>query len=95
VPPVVSRTGYAVVREATTNALRHGDGTIRLDVAVTGSAVDVKVVNGLPDGRTGRGGTGRGLAGMRERAAALGGEMTWGVEEGRWVVRARLPWEAS
>lgn len=96
VPPLVSRAGYAVVREATTNALRHGDGAIGIVVALDHDAVRIEAVNGLPTGRPGRvGGTGRGLAGMRERALALGGEMTWGIEGGRWVVRARLPRKAS
>ncbi|MCK6211346.1 hypothetical protein KZX45_12415 [Georgenia sp. EYE_87] len=94
VPPLVSRACYAVVREATTNALRHGDGSVGIAIELAGSAVGIEVVNGLAGGGAGSPGTGRGLAGMRERAVALGGEMTWGIEEGRWVVRARLPWEA-
>jgi len=95
VPPLVSRAIYAVVREATTNALRHGDSSIGIAIELASSAVEIEVVNGLAGGGVGSPGTGRGLAGMRERAVALGGQMTWGVEEGRWVVRARLPWEAS
>ncbi|MPV35646.1 sensor histidine kinase [Georgenia subflava] len=95
VAPLVSRAGYAVVREATTNALRYGDGTIGIAVETVGPAVEVEVVNGLGGGGAGHRGSGRGLNGMRERAVALGGEMTWGVEEGRWVVRVRLPGEAS
>lgn len=95
VPALVSRACYAVVREATTNALRHGDGSIGIAIELAGSAIGIEVVNGLAGERAGSPGTGRGLAGMRERAVVLGGEMTWGVEEGRWVVRARLPWEAS
>ncbi|PFG41056.1 signal transduction histidine kinase [Georgenia soli] len=95
VPHPVSRAGYAVVREAATNALRHGDGNIGIAIELAGSAVEIEVVNGLAGGGGGSPGTGRGLAGMRERALALGGEMTWGVQERRWVLRARLPWEAS
>ncbi|WP_043496472.1 sensor histidine kinase [Georgenia sp. SUBG003] len=53
VPPLVSRASYAVVREATTNALRHGDGSIVITIGVTGSAVEIEVVNGLSGGGSG------------------------------------------
>ena len=40
-------------------------------------------------------GGGAGLVGMRERAQALGGQLSAGAEEGRWVVHAFLPWPNS
>jgi signal transduction histidine kinase len=41
-----------------------------------------------------RGGGGRGIRGMTERATALGGELTAGPRPGRgFAVRARLPLE--
>ncbi|MCC2320683.1 sensor histidine kinase [Cellulomonas xiejunii] len=85
-----------ILGEALTNVLRHAPGatavevtlqrtptTVRLDVADTGGA------------RPGTGGgTGRGLVGMRERAALLGGHVEAGPRpEGGWRVRAVLPWE--
>jgi signal transduction histidine kinase len=93
VPPAVSREAYGIVREGITNALRHGDGRVDVVVALVDGFVELKVSNGLGSVRhTDRG---RGLAGMRDRAVALGGELTWGPQDGAWVVHARLPWEAS
>ena len=40
------------------------------------------------------GGTGYGLVGMRERAAALGGDLEAGPTPGGWRVTCRLPVEA-
>ena len=45
--------------------------------------------------RDGDPGSGRGLAGMRERAHAHGGDITAGPIGGGFTVRARLPLQAS
>ncbi|MBL1082501.1 histidine kinase [Streptomyces actinomycinicus] len=85
-----------IVREALTNALRYAPGAA--------AEVLVRRVNGLleltvenapprsaPQGAGGLG-AGRGVTGMRERAAAAGGELTAGpTPEGGWRVRATLP----
>jgi signal transduction histidine kinase len=91
-PAVVSREGYRLVQEALTNALRHAGPvpvTVRLAAGDDGLALTVD--NPLPpDGRrTGRGG--RGLRGMSERAALLGGQLTAGPDDGVWRLAARLP----
>lgn len=93
VPLAVSREAYGIVREGITNALRHGDGKADVVVALGDGFVELTVSNGL--GSAGRSDRGRGLAGMRDRAAALGGELTSGLRDGAWVVHARLPWEAT
>jgi signal transduction histidine kinase len=85
---------YRVVQEALTNALkyahgartvvrvRHGEREITVEVSTDGSG-----------SRTGSpGGSGRGLAGLRERVDALGGEFSAGQRAGGgFVVRARIP----
>lgn len=73
-----------------TNALRHGDGRVDVVVALTDALLELTVTNGLRSAATGRA---RGLVGMRDRAAVLGGELTWGARDGAWVVHARLPVE--
>src|SRR5690625_3643649 len=88
----VSREAYAIVREALTNALRHGDGDITLLGEVAEHTVALTVRNGQRVTGAGRGG--QGLVGMRERAEALGGSLTWGREGDRWSLRAVLPREA-
>lgn len=85
---------FRIVQESLTNALRHaGKGaraTVR--VGVDGDQLHIEVV----DDGTGRsswtGGSGRGLAGMRQRAELLGGHFEAGpAEDGGFRVRADIP----
>lgn len=81
-----------VVREATTNVLRHGDaGHCALRVRMREGRVVLTVENdgvaGTPDG-----GGGSGLAGLRERLAAVGGTLQAGhVGEDRFRLAAEVP----
>ena len=85
---------YRVVRESLTNALKHargssttvhvrrGDGEIAVEIGTDGT--------GSADASPG--GSGRGLAGLRERVGVLGGEFSAGHRDGGgFVVRARIP----
>ena len=87
---------YRVVQESLTNALKHAPGA-PVEILITGSAdqVEIQVSNGpasAPASGLERSGGGRGLAGMRERVAACGGEISLGpAEGGGWRVLARLP----
>lgn len=91
VPAVVSREAYRIAQEAVTNAARYGDGgEVALSVRVTPAALDLNVGNAVGP-RGARPGGGRGLAGMRERAATLGGTVRAGAEDGRWELAVRLP----
>lgn len=87
----VSREAYAIVREALTNALRHGGGGTEVTGEAHAHTVALTVSNDLRPGPIGR--AGRGLAGMRERAEGVGGSLTWGPDGHRWRVRAVLPRE--
>lgn len=82
-----SRAAFAIAREALTNALRHGDGPVTLDVAV--GADLVLTVENTTMGSAGE--RGRGLTGMRMRAHLAGGTCTWEEEGETWRVQARLP----
>lgn len=83
-----------VVTEALTNVLRHAPGTPRAEVAVRRgpSGLEVEV---LDDGGTRPGtggGSGRGILGMRERAALLDGRVEAGPRPGGgWRVHVVLP----
>jgi len=91
VPPAVSREAYRLAQEALTNALRHDPGgPIEVRLAVGSGRVTLEVGNTLRAG--GEPGGSRGLTGMRERVALLGGELDAGPYAGRWRVRAELPW---
>ncbi|MFJ7062504.1 sensor histidine kinase [Streptomyces griseobrunneus] len=95
-PPAIQAALGWVVREAATNVLRHGDPrhcVIRLTRAA--GAVVLEVEN---DGATdsaeaaGTSGGGSGLAGLRERLAALGGSLEAGAAgDGLFRVTATVP----
>jgi signal transduction histidine kinase len=89
----VHSAGYRIVQESLTNALRHADATdVRVRVARAGAAVTVEVADDGSGTARGAGGSGSGLAGMRERAAALGGSLEAGpAADGGWRVAATLP----
>jgi signal transduction histidine kinase len=91
VPAIVSREGYRIVQESLTNAARHARGQpVALQVAVTDDLLTIEVANPVHS-EGGVLGGGRGLAGMRERVAVLGGQMSAGREDGEWRVTVRLP----
>ncbi|WP_109779395.1 histidine kinase [Streptomyces sp. CG 926] len=89
---VQSALGW-VVREATTNILRHGDAQrclIRLTAEESGSVELVVENDGAPETPTGP--PGSGLAGLRERLAALDGTLQAGlVGDGRFRLLAQIP----
>jgi len=94
-PPQAQAALGWVVREATTNIIRHSDSTavrIDLDGGVAVGSVGLRIEN---DGVAGPGVEnqwGTGLTGLRERLVALGGDLAAGTESGgRFVVQARLP----
>ncbi|MFE2282835.1 sensor histidine kinase [Streptomyces sp. NPDC059443] len=86
-----------VVREATTNVLRHGDArscVIRLTAAPSGALTLVVENDGAP--KVPAGPPGSGLAGLRERLAVLDGTLEAGpVEGGRFRLRAEIPGPAA
>jgi signal transduction histidine kinase len=95
-PASVDLSGYRIVQEALTNALKHagparaivsvryGDGEVEIEVVDDGSAA------GNGDG------TGHGLLGIRERVAVHGGAFEAGRRTiGGYAVRARLPYDVQ
>jgi signal transduction histidine kinase len=100
VPAGVGLAAFRIAQEALTNVVRHADAgrvTVRLGYGPGELTVQVD-----DDGQGGRGvadagsraapGSGKGIAGMRERVRALGGEFEAGQRPGRgFRVRARLP----
>lgn len=79
VPSRVRELFAWTIREAVTNVVRHA-GASRCEVRLSPSSVEV-----LDDGCGGGGvpGDGQGLRGLRERAAALGGQVSAGPRPGR------------
>jgi two-component system, NarL family, sensor histidine kinase DesK len=93
VPPAVDAVLATVLREATTNVLRHATAkrcTIRL--STTGEAVRLHVSNDgvLSPGATGTGGAG--IGNLRARVEALGGRLTAGLDGGgRFELAVEIP----
>ncbi len=95
VPAGVELSAYRIVQEALTNALKHSPTWAAVCVRSEGAAVCIEVRNEqVPGATASAAATGRGLVGMRERAALHGGDLTAGREGDEWVVRARLPFVA-
>jgi signal transduction histidine kinase len=90
VPPQIVETAYRIVQEGLTNAFRYS-GCEQVWVHV--EADDVVEVTVLDDGAGAPAVDGHGIRGMRERAAAVGGEMYAGPRNDApgWQVRATLP----
>lgn len=85
---------YRVVQEALTNALKYARGS-RTSVQVRHGEREITVEVGTdgPGSQAGSpGGSGRGLAGLRERVDVLGGDFSADrLTGGGFVVRARIP----
>jgi signal transduction histidine kinase len=93
-PADVDLAAYRIIQEALTNTARHSgatEATVRVSYRDGTLVIDVDD-NGIPR-PPGRGnGPGHGIAGMTERAKALGGTLHAGPRpEGGFGVRARLP----
>ena len=94
-PTAVHLAAYRIIQESLTNVARHA-GRARVTVRVTydDAAVHVKIDNDgkAPSGGDSAIGTGSGITGMRERAAALGGDLSAGFRPGGgFRVSALLP----
>ncbi|WP_394813802.1 sensor histidine kinase [Streptomyces litchfieldiae] len=95
-PAPVDLAAYRIVQESLTNAARHsgaGRVTIRLAYGNGGLTLAVEDDGRGSAARSTSAGGGSGIAGMTERARAVGGELTAGPRpEGGFAVRAQLPY---
>lgn len=92
VPVSVGPTVVALLRECSTNVVKHGgaeDCLLRL--TVTDEEVELLVRNRMGRSAQQFPRSGFGVQGMRERVHRLGGTLEAGPHEGWWVVRASIP----
>jgi peptidoglycan/xylan/chitin deacetylase (PgdA/CDA1 family) len=94
IPRPVDHAAYRIAQEALTNAARHGRGSAEIVVTLSTERLELTVTNPLAPGRRAEGG-GHGLVGMRERATLLGGAFGARAENGRFRVRAVLPYDRA
>jgi two-component system sensor histidine kinase DesK len=86
-----------VVREATTNIIRHSDAaTVRIEVDLDpreqAPTAVLRIVNDHARPAGSGTGSGSGLLGLQERLSGLGGDLCWQAEPGdRFLVQARVP----
>ena len=92
-PAAIDLAAYRIVQESLTNVVRHA-GRASADVSIAYEPARV-VIEVTDDGRgasANGGGDGHGIAGMRERVNAVGGQIELGPRNGRgFRVRATLP----
>jgi signal transduction histidine kinase len=95
--PGVELAAYRIVQEALTNARRHAPGAaVDVELHHADHALAVRIRDNGPGPPQAAPDGGHGLAGMRERAAAVGGELCTGeAPGGGFLVIARLPAEAE
>jgi signal transduction histidine kinase len=90
--PGVELAAYRIVQEALTNARRHAPGAaVDVELHYAGDALELLIRDNGP-GPPARPAGGLGLTGMRERAAAVGGDLRTGAAPGGgFLVAATLP----
>ncbi|MFI6854320.1 sensor histidine kinase [Streptomyces sp. NPDC050416] len=95
--PGTDLAAFRIVQEALTNVVRHsGSRHARVRLAHDADVLRLQVDDDGPATGADAGGSGNGLAGMRERAAALGGTIEAGPRpDGGFRVLAVLPLRAS
>jgi signal transduction histidine kinase len=95
IPAPADLTAYRVIQEALTNVCKHaGPSHVRIRVRHTDNELSVVVDNSRPSPGTSLSAApgGHGLIGMRERVAALGGDLSAGPRpDGGYRVTATLP----
>ncbi|MBO2448175.1 hypothetical protein J4573_13810 [Actinomadura barringtoniae] len=95
-PPDVVTAAYRIVQESLTNAMRYASGRpVAVEVRYVPGALEISVGNEAAENGDVAPpplGTGRGIAGMTERAAGVGGTLEAGPDPaGGWSVQAVLP----
>jgi signal transduction histidine kinase len=94
VAAATAHVAFRVVQESLTNALRYAPGAaVRVLVEGSGRCLRIRIENDRSAQRgPGLSGTGRGLAGLRERVHELGGQLlARPTAGGGWLVEATLP----
>jgi signal transduction histidine kinase len=92
--PGLDQAAYRILQEALTNAARHGQGGVEVEIGFEPSSLELAVTNRVRPDLTSAA-VGNGIVGMRERATLLGGSLEAGASDGRFRVRAHLPYGGS
>ncbi|MFD8965545.1 histidine kinase [Streptomyces sp. NPDC059568] len=95
--PGTDLAAFRIIQEALTNVVRHsGSRTAQVRVGYAPGLLELRIADAGPATGGDAGGSGNGLVGMRERAAALGGTIEAGPRpDGGFRVRATIPVRAE
>jgi signal transduction histidine kinase len=95
--PGVELAAYRIIQEALTNARRHAPGAaVDVELHYTDDALLLRIRDNGPGPPAALPVAGHGLLGMRERAAAAGGELRTGAAPGGgFLIEASLPAKAE
>ena len=88
-PGGIDVSAYRVVQEALTNAMKHAEGPVQLQLATTPDQLHITCTN--PVGASHGAGSGLGLRGMAERVELLGGSMDSRATGGEFALNVALP----
>ncbi|QSB06849.1 histidine kinase [Natronoglycomyces albus] len=92
--PQLQRTLYRTVQEGLTNARKHAPGsTVTVSVSADSTSVVATVANPLTPGVTASEipGANTGLTGLAERVELEGGQLNFGISDGRYRLAVALP----
>ncbi len=94
-PPMIELSGYRIVQESLTNAIKHAGPSAQAQVTIgyLDDAIDIAIVdNGRGAAADSSSTPGHGLLGIRERVEAFGGRIHTGPRVGGgFAVEARIP----
>jgi signal transduction histidine kinase len=94
----VGLSAYRIVQESLTNIIKHAgpDPTVAITVALHENTLAIDITNTVSSTNPSLPASGYGIAGMRERAALLGGTLTAAPQPpNHYGVHARLPLESE
>lgn len=93
VPAGLRVTVLAVLREGTTNVIKHAGrpATCNLALTVTDAQVSLSIRNTVPGQKLDFPASGFGLVGVGERVAVLGGDLVSQREGSEWLLSVRIP----
>ncbi|MFG1861322.1 sensor histidine kinase [Microbispora bryophytorum] len=96
-PAQTGRHAYRIVQEALTNARKHAPGaSVTAELGGRpGEDLRIRVTNATRSGSAPGPGGRLGLVGLAERTRMAGGTLSHTIQDGRFILDVRLPWEAA
>ncbi|MEV7647187.1 histidine kinase [Arthrobacter sp. NPDC089319] len=92
VPAAASAPAFRILQEGLTNALKYASPREAvLHIELNGQRLQIQLVNPVVQSATARRASGRGIAGMQERARLAGGSTRSQLAQGRWTLSVDIP----